>query len=111
MAYRTIRPSMDAPAPPTTDVLRIEPPRRWAGFDFADLWRHRELVGFLAWGDVKVRYEQTVTASFSLARRLHSVIEIGPYDGHCGAPCSAAAAVPAPGEATEGRSRGALARL
>lgn len=27
---------------------------------WADLWRYRELLGFLAWRDVKVRYKQTV---------------------------------------------------
>jgi lipopolysaccharide transport system permease protein len=27
---------------------------------WGDLWRYRELLGFLAWRDVKVRYKQTV---------------------------------------------------
>lgn len=27
---------------------------------WADLWRYRELLGFLAWRDIKVRYKQTV---------------------------------------------------
>jgi len=27
---------------------------------WADLWRYRELLGFLAWRDVKIRYKQTV---------------------------------------------------
>src|SRR5450432_111638 len=26
---------------------------------WADLWRYRELLGFLAWRDIKVRYKQT----------------------------------------------------
>lgn len=27
---------------------------------WADLWRYRELLGFLAWRDIKVRYKQTI---------------------------------------------------
>ena len=27
---------------------------------WADVWRYRELLGFLAWRDIKVRYKQAV---------------------------------------------------
>jgi lipopolysaccharide transport system permease protein len=39
-------------------LLVIRPPRGLAGVDFAELWRFRELVWFLALRDVKVRYRQ-----------------------------------------------------
>jgi len=46
------------------DALRhqtvIEPPRGWQFINFGELWRYRELLFFLAWRDVKVRYKQTV---------------------------------------------------
>jgi lipopolysaccharide transport system permease protein len=38
----------------------IEPPRRWPTLGAAELWAHRELVYFLVWRDVKVRYKQTL---------------------------------------------------
>jgi homopolymeric O-antigen transport system permease protein len=38
----------------------IEPPRGWQLINAAELWRYRELLFFLAWRDVKVRYKQTV---------------------------------------------------
>jgi lipopolysaccharide transport system permease protein len=41
------------------DVIRIEAPRGWAALDLAELWHYRELVYFLVWRDVKVRYKQT----------------------------------------------------
>ena len=47
----------DLPAEP---LLTIEGERKWIGFEFRDLWAHRELFYFLAWRDVKVRYKQTV---------------------------------------------------
>lgn len=37
----------------------IEPPQRWQLVDWQELWRYRELVFFLCWRDVKVRYKQT----------------------------------------------------
>ena len=38
----------------------VEPPRRWAALGLRELWAYRELVYFLTWRDVKVRYKQTV---------------------------------------------------
>jgi lipopolysaccharide transport system permease protein len=32
----------------------------WKALDLGELWRYRELLFFLAWRDVKVRYKQTV---------------------------------------------------
>jgi lipopolysaccharide transport system permease protein len=38
----------------------IEPPRGGLGVSGAELWRYRELLFFLAWRDVKIRYKQTL---------------------------------------------------
>jgi lipopolysaccharide transport system permease protein len=38
----------------------VEPSRGWQLLNLRELWRYRELVCFLAWRDVKVRYKQTV---------------------------------------------------
>ena len=38
----------------------IRPPKRWVGFGLRELWRFRELLVFLAWRDLKVRYKQTI---------------------------------------------------
>ena len=37
----------------------LEPPRGIARFGFSELWEYRELLYFLTWRDVKVRYKQT----------------------------------------------------
>jgi lipopolysaccharide transport system permease protein len=51
-----------APAEPGDDVpvTVIEPRRAWRFVDVAELWKYRELLAFLVWRDVKVRYKQTV---------------------------------------------------
>jgi lipopolysaccharide transport system permease protein len=45
---------------PSYPVIRIEPRAGWAGHDLSELWHYRELLGFLVWRDIKVRYQQTV---------------------------------------------------
>lgn len=40
--------------------LVIRPRKGWIAVDWAELWRHRELLYFMVWRDVKVRYKQAV---------------------------------------------------
>lgn len=40
--------------------LTIRPPRGWAPLGLKELWEYRELLYFLTWRDIKVRYKQTV---------------------------------------------------
>lgn len=44
--------------PPPTVV--IQPTRGWASLHLRAVWEYRELLYFLAWRDVKVRYKQTI---------------------------------------------------
>jgi len=48
-----------SPAPHAPAELVLEAGRAEAHY-WRDLWRYRELLGFLAWRDVKVRYKQAV---------------------------------------------------
>ncbi|HSL84461.1 MAG TPA: ABC transporter permease [Thermoanaerobaculia bacterium] len=41
-------------------VTVIEPRRGWTSLGLGELWEYRELLYFLTWRDVKVRYKQTV---------------------------------------------------
>ncbi len=52
-----------APAPASAAPISrtiIEPRPGWQAINFAEVWRYRELLAFLVWRDVKVRYKQTV---------------------------------------------------
>ncbi len=44
---------------PEDEVLFIKPTRGWSALNLMELWRYRELVYFLIWRDIKVRYKQT----------------------------------------------------
>ena len=43
-----------------TVELLIRPRRGWQPVDLRELWQYRELLGFLIWRDIKVRYKQTI---------------------------------------------------
>jgi lipopolysaccharide transport system permease protein len=45
---------------PAEPVTKIRPSSFWESFDFAELWAHREVLYFLMWRDLKVRYRQTI---------------------------------------------------
>jgi lipopolysaccharide transport system permease protein len=55
--------SLGQPAAPTAPakapVLIIQPARGWISLQLRDLWHYRELLYFLVWRDIKVRYKQT----------------------------------------------------
>jgi lipopolysaccharide transport system permease protein len=51
--------SATLPAVATVETI-IEPRPGWRLIDVRELWRYRELLYFLTWRDVKVRYKQTV---------------------------------------------------
>src|SRR5260370_7831675 len=40
-------------------TLRIAPSKGWVPLKLRELWEYRELLYFLVWRDVKVRYKQT----------------------------------------------------
>jgi lipopolysaccharide transport system permease protein len=41
-------------------AIRVEPSRGWRVLEPKELWRSRELLYYLTWRDIKVRYKQTV---------------------------------------------------
>ena len=41
-------------------TFSIDPPTGWTSLGLRELWNYRELLYFLTWRDVKVRYKQTV---------------------------------------------------
>ena len=45
-----------APIPP----IILRPTRGWSALNLRELWRYRELIVFLTWRDVMVRYKQTL---------------------------------------------------
>jgi lipopolysaccharide transport system permease protein len=56
-------------------VLRIEPSRGWSALGLRDVWAYRELLYFLVWRDVKIRYKQTVLgAAWAILQPLLTMV-------------------------------------
>jgi lipopolysaccharide transport system permease protein len=54
-------PGGNEPLPPSEKiVVVIEANKSWVPLRLADLWAYRELLYFLIWRDIKVRYKQTL---------------------------------------------------
>jgi lipopolysaccharide transport system permease protein len=63
-------------------VIRIEPARGWAALELRDLWRYRELLYFLTWRDIKVRYKQTVLgAAWAILQPLLTMVVFSLFFG------------------------------
>ena len=44
---------------PSDEVIVVRPSRGWMDVNLREVWRYRELIYFLTWRDIKVRYKQT----------------------------------------------------
>ncbi len=68
-----------APGIPT---IRIEPSRGWVAVQLGELWAYRELLYFLAWRDVKVRYKQTALgAAWAILQPLFTMLVFSVFFG------------------------------
>jgi homopolymeric O-antigen transport system permease protein len=44
---------------PAPEIIVLQPTRGWTSLGIRDIWVYRELLYFLVWRDVKIRYKQT----------------------------------------------------
>lgn len=52
-----------------SEAVEIRPSSGWRSLDLRELWRYRELLYFLVWRDLKLRFKQTVLGVLWLALR------------------------------------------
>ncbi len=57
--WKIVPPKRTSAPTPQTRVIVIRPSRGWASLKLFELWNYRELLYFLSWRDIKVRYKQT----------------------------------------------------
>jgi len=63
-------------------VVHLRPPGRWTRLNLADLWEYRDLLYFLVWRDVKVRYKQTVLgAAWAVLQPLLTMVVFSIFFG------------------------------
>ncbi len=79
-------PPVDATTPdPALVVTRIRPSRGWVSLKLDELWEYRELLYFLIWRDVKVRYKQTVLgAAWAILQPVLTMVVFSLFFGKLG---------------------------
>ncbi len=70
-----------------TDAQRrtiiLKPPSGWTALNLGDLWRYRELIYFMTWRDLKVRYKQTLLgASWAVLRPFMTMVVFSIFFGN-----------------------------
>lgn len=69
----------------SVQVIRIEPSKGWVALQLKELWAYRELLYFLVWRDVKVRYKQTALgAAWAIIQPVFTMIVFSLFFGRLG---------------------------
>ena len=66
-------------------VLRIKPSKGWVSLRLGELWQYRELLYFLIWRDIKVRYKQTALgAAWAIIQPVMTMVVFSLFFGKLG---------------------------
>src|SRR4030065_1104316 len=62
--------------------IRIQPSKGWVSLRLNELWEYRELLYFLIWRDIKVRYKQTILgASWAIIQPFFTMLVFSLFFG------------------------------
>lgn len=62
--------------------IRLQPSNGWVSLRIRELWEYRELLYFLVWRDIKVRYKQTVLgASWAIIQPFFTMVVFSLFFG------------------------------
>jgi lipopolysaccharide transport system permease protein len=68
--------------PTSVQTTRIQPSHGWMSLGLWELWEYRELLYFLTWRDIKVRYKQTVLgASWAILQPVLTMVVFSLFFG------------------------------
>ena len=66
-------------------IIAIAPSRGWVALNLGELWEYRELLYFLTWREIKVRYKQTVLgAGWAIIQPLSTMLIFSLFFGKLG---------------------------
>ena len=69
----------------STSITIIRPSKGWVSLRLRELWEYRELLFFLAWRDVSVRYKQTVLgAAWAIIQPFFTMLVFSLFFGRLG---------------------------
>jgi lipopolysaccharide transport system permease protein len=67
---------------PAVPITKIRPSKGWVSINLGELWEFRELLYFLTWRDIKVRYKQTALgASWAIIQPVFTMVVFSLFFG------------------------------
>jgi lipopolysaccharide transport system permease protein len=73
---------LDPPSDSQSTITIVRPSHGWISLNLHDLWEYRELLYFLTWRDIKVRYKQTVLgAAWAIIQPLFTMVVFSLFFG------------------------------
>lgn len=67
---------------PEARVIIVKPPKKGSGLNLRELWAYRELIYFMTWRNLKVRYKQTVLGfAWAILRPFLSMVVFSIFFG------------------------------
>src|SRR5262250_759006 len=82
MKRQSMAASLPSPPGQAVSVLRIAPSTGWVSLKLYELWEYRDLLYFLVWRDVKIRYKQTVLGvAWAVIKPLLTMVVFGVFFG------------------------------
>lgn len=80
--WKIVPPKRTSTPTAQTPVIVIRPSRGWASLKLSELWNYRELLYFLSWRDIKVRYKQTALgASWAIIQPFFTMVVFSLFFG------------------------------
>ncbi|MDX6306604.1 MAG: lipopolysaccharide transport system permease protein [Blastocatellia bacterium] len=75
--------TLSSERPAVVPTLRIERSKGWVPLKLSELWEYRELLYFLVWRDIKVRYKQTALgATWAVIQPFFTMVVFSLFFGH-----------------------------
>jgi lipopolysaccharide transport system permease protein len=75
--------TQDMNYPHDSQITIIKPSKGWVPLRLQELWEFRELLYFLVWRDIKVRYKQTVLgAAWAIIQPFFTMVVFSIFFGH-----------------------------
>jgi len=79
---KTDLPAVAADKQDALPLTRIQPSRGWTSLQLGEVWAYRELLYFLTWRDIKVRYKQTLLgAAWAIIQPFFTMIVFSLFFG------------------------------
>jgi lipopolysaccharide transport system permease protein len=75
--------TLSSERPAAVPTLRIARSKGWVPLKLSELWEYRELLYFLVWRDIKVRYKQTALgATWAVIQPFFTMVVFSLFFGH-----------------------------